>query len=72
MKKKDSTQRVTAGQKNGCDSMTTWGTGHPARLIWLTLLATAGLCPQLVWGTGLNWPTNQLLPTFSAPVSVLY
>jgi len=34
-------------------------------------MAVAGLCPGLVSGAGLTWPTNQLLPTFSTPAPVL-
>jgi hypothetical protein len=72
MKKNDSIQPAMAGQKNGSNLMMNRmpAAHHHVWLIGLVLLA-AGLCPQLVWGTGLNWPTNQLLPTFSAPVSVL-
>ncbi len=35
------------------------------------LLAVVALFPGIVLATGLNWPTNQLLPTFSPPAAVL-
>ena len=45
---------------------------HRARFVLLVWLAILGLnCPPLVKGTGLTWPVNQLLPTFSTPAPVL-
>jgi alpha-tubulin suppressor-like RCC1 family protein len=37
----------------------------------LILAALAMSCAGSLFGAGLNWPTNQLLPTFSRPASVL-
>ena len=37
----------------------------------IILLALTGLVSGSVFGAGLNWPTNQLLPTFSTPVPLL-
>src|SRR5271169_516284 len=46
-------------------------TNNPARMLGLMLMAAAVLSPTLVHGTGLDWPTNQLLPSFSTPAPVL-
>ena len=37
----------------------------------IILLALTGLVSGSVFGAGLNWPANQLLPTFSTPVPLL-
>jgi hypothetical protein len=44
---------------------------NPAGLLGLILASMMVLSPTLVHGTGINWPTNQLLPSFSAPAPVL-
>jgi len=44
---------------------------HLTLLIRRLLITGLVWCSTLVWATGLNWPANQLLPTFSTPVPVL-
>ncbi len=56
------------GEKNGYDPMVA---RNPTRFTGLVLMTVVVLFPGLVSGTGLNWPVNQLLPTFSTPVSNL-
>ena len=44
---------------------------NSARVFGLTHMAAIVLSSTLAHGTGLDWPTNQLLPSFSTPAPVL-
>ncbi|HEY4415949.1 MAG TPA: LamG-like jellyroll fold domain-containing protein, partial [Verrucomicrobiae bacterium] len=56
---------------NTFDSTARWVIGRRVAFIKLLLLASIVGCPWLASALGLTWPTNQFLPTFSAPVPVL-
>src|ERR1017187_7643996 len=62
MKLNSLSQLVVSGRK---------ATTKLAGLLGLMFISAVVLSPTLVHGTGLDWPTNQLLPAFSAPAPVL-
>jgi hypothetical protein len=64
----NSIQFVTTRRQNGCDPT---AAGNPAKLLGLGLMAVVVFFSELASGAGLIWPSNQLLPTFSAPAPVL-
>ena len=68
MKKAGWIRSATTGQQNIFDP--TAACNH-TKCIGVVLMAVIVLFPRLVSGTGLIWPSNQLLPTFSTPAPVI-